>query len=403
MNRILFRILITLLTILAIQACDVSMDVESDTQVDPEPASVVRFATFNIAMGLNEAGEMATALESGSDDRLRSLARVLQIVRPDVVLLAEFDFDLSIEAADLLNRNYLQHAGEGLEGISYAFSYRPTVNTGVDSGLDIDGNGQHGDPTDAWGFGRFPGQYGMMILSHFPIDAAAIRSFQTLKWSEFPDALRPINEGGESYYSDEVWAQLRLSSKNHVDIPVQAGDQLIHFLVTHPTPPGFDGPEDRNGKRNHDELALWTRFLDAHPADWLVDDNGITGGIGDGSNFIIAGDLNADPHDGGAMPGAIAQLLDHPLVDSDCIPASHGGAEAAEQQAGFNLEHSGNPAFDTSDFNDETVGNLRVDYLLPSRTLAVQDCGVFWPASNEPHHGLAEFSDHRLVWLDVSY
>ena len=36
----------------------------------------------------------------------------------------------------------------------------------------------------------------------------------------------------------------------------------LHLLAHHPTPPVFDGPEDRNGRRNHDEAALWTAWLD---------------------------------------------------------------------------------------------------------------------------------------------
>lgn len=398
MNQPLRLLLAIALSVFTLVACDMTVDVQTDSGSQ----STVRFATFNIAMGLNEGGAMAAALESGTDERLHSLASILQILRPDVVLLSEFDFDPSIEAADLLNRNYLQHGGDGLEGISYAFSYRPDVNTGVDSGLDLENNGQLGEPTDAWGFGRFPGQYGMLVLSQYPIDANAIRSFQLLKWADLPGALRPYDDHGESWYPDDIWNQLRLSSKNHVDVPIQIGEKTIHFLVSHPTPPAFDGPEDRNGKRNHDELALWARYLDNVQESWLKDDDGITGGLDEAAAFVIAGDLNADPVDGGAVPGAIHQLLEHPRVNSGCTPSSRGGVEAAAQQAGTNLVQAGNPAHDTSDFNDETVGNFRLDYLLPSKGLDITDCGVFWPAADEPYHGLVEFSDHRPVWLDVS-
>jgi len=34
------------------------------------------------------------------------------------------------------------------------------------------------------------------------------------------------------------------------------GGQVIHILASHPTPPVFDGVEDRNGRRNHDEIRL---------------------------------------------------------------------------------------------------------------------------------------------------
>lgn len=395
MNRITNILLGGAITLLIVSACE------------PEPSpsapkqSVVRFATFNIAMGLEQRGAMAAALESGQDARLKALAAVLQTVRPDVVLLNEFDYDPAVDAAGLLNRNYLERAGDDRQSISYPHSLRPKTNTGIDSGLDLDRNGVTGEPADAWGFGHFPGQYGMLILSRFPIDRDAVRTFQMFPWSKLPGALRPENEDGSHYYPDAVWAKLRLSSKNHLDVPIDLGEHTVHLLASHPTPPVFDGPEDRNGKRNHDEIAFWRHYIAEPSAPWIIDDAGRAGGLEAGAAFVIAGDLNADPNDGDAYPGAIAQLLDHPGVNSDCTPKSEGGAEAAEKQAGINLEHSGDPAADTSDFNDETAGNYRIDYVLPSRGLKVDDCGVYWPESTSPEHEFATFSDHRLVWVDL--
>ena len=36
--------------------------------------------------------------------------------------------------------------------------------------------------------------------------------------------------------------------------------ETVHFLVSHPTPPVFDGPEDRNGPRNYDEIRFWADY-----------------------------------------------------------------------------------------------------------------------------------------------
>ena len=68
------------------------------------------------------------------------------------------------------------------------------------------------------------------------------------------------------------------------------------------------------------------------------------------------------------------------------------GQKQQDQQHGDN---------DTGDFNDEYVGNMRLDYALPSATLAVTGCGVFWPAEGERGHDLIDASDHRLVWVDI--
>ena len=111
---------------------------------------------------------------------------------------------------------------------------------------------------------------------------------------------------------------------------------------------------------------------------------------------------HSQTHISDLMAGAIGQLLAFPLVDASCTPLSSGGREASKVQGGINRQNKGDPAADTSDFNDDHVGNLRLDYVLPSKTLSVSGCGVFWPATGEDGHQLADASDHRLVWLDIS-
>jgi endonuclease/exonuclease/phosphatase family metal-dependent hydrolase len=194
---------------------------------------------------------------------------------------------------------------------------------------------------------------------------------------------------------------LRLSSKSHWDLPIHIGERTLHLLAFHPTPPVFDGPEDRNGNRNFDEIRFWLEYLQAGPDDFIVDDEGNHGGLEPGAAFVIAGDFNADPLDGDSIPGAVGQLLDSPLIDSRCLPASAGAAEATVLQRGANLKQRGDPSADTSDFDDERTGNLRLDYLLPSAGLTIAGCGVFWPAANEDGASLVGVSDHRLVWLDI--
>ncbi|NOR18552.1 MAG: endonuclease/exonuclease/phosphatase family protein, partial [Xanthomonadales bacterium] len=150
-----------------------------------------------------------------------------------------------------------------------------------------------------------------------------------------------------------------------------------------------------------DEIRLWADYVEPKRASYLYDDVGTKGGLEHGALFIIAGDLNADPLDGDSHRNAIHQLLDHPLINSSCVPASKGAVETSKTQGGKNLGHRGNPAFDTGDFNDEFAGNMRIDYVLPSATLEVIGCGVFWPASDETGHELIDVSDHHLVWIDI--
>ncbi len=358
----------------------------------------IRVATFNIAMGLNTEGELHRRLQSGQDQALQKVAAVIQQVRPDLLLLNEFD-RAPLDSMQLFVTNYLNTSQFGNKAILYLHTLSAEVNTGMDSGLDLDNNGELSDAADAWGFGHFPGQYGMAVFSRFPLKL--FRSFQLFKWKDMPGALQVMNADGSFFYPDEVLEQMRLSSKSHWDVEVTIKDQRLHFLVSHPTPPVFDGPEDRNGIRNHDEIRLWADYVDPKRGLYLYDDLGIEGGLQGGEKFVIAGDLNADPVDGESHRNAMGQLLEHPLINSSCIPASNGALEASNKQGGKNLDHTGNPAFDTGDFNDRYVGNMRIDYVLPSATLKVIGCGVFWPAFNEPGHELIEVSDHHLVWIDI--
>lgn len=382
-------------------------------EADGEPAQTrLRIATFNVAMGLERPGELAAALAHDQDPRLIRLAEILQRVRPDILLLNEFDYDPAADVAALLNENYLGRGRNGQAPIRYPHHFRAPVNTGVDSGLDLDGDGAPGGPGDAWGFGHFPGQYGMLVLSRFALHRDQARTFQQFRWSALPGARRPALPDGRPFYPDATWGRLRLSSKSHWDLAFNLGDGELHLLAFHPTPPVFDGPEDRNGRRNFDEIRFWRDYTDPAGAEFIVDDAGAAGGIGPGTVFVIAGDFNADPDDGDGIDGAAAQLLAAPWIDAGCIPVSAGGVESSARQGGVNLEHHGDPAADTADFNDAHAGNLRLDYLLPSQGLEVLGCGVFWPAAgqvgSDPADAeragadLAEVSDHRLVWLDIA-
>ncbi|GAA1221396.1 endonuclease/exonuclease/phosphatase family protein [Prauserella alba] len=202
------------------------------------------------------------------------------------------------------------------------------------------------------------------------------------------------------WYSDEILDVLRLSSKSHWDVPIEVGGRTVHLLAAHPTPPSFDGEEDRNGTRNHDEIRFWADYVTPGKGRYIYDDEGGRGGLEPGERFVIAGDYNADPHDGDSVDAAATQLLDAPLV-RDTRPASEGAVVAAEQQGGANDEHTGPARLDTADFDDASPGNLRIDYVLPSRGLIPHADGVFWPEPGSELARLGDASDHHLVSVDL--
>lgn len=366
----------------------------------PEP---VRFATFNASLNRFSLGDLRADLSNPNNAQAQAVAEVIQRTRPEVLLINEFDFDPV--ALELFQENYLGVSQNGADPISYDHSFIAPSNTGVPSGFDLNNDGVVGGADDAFGFGFFEGQFGMAVLSAHEI--VSTRTFQNFLWDDMEGASLPVDPAtGDAWYSDEELEVFRLSSKSHWDVELQVGARQVHFLVSHPTPPVFDGDEDRNGLRNFDEIRFWADYVHPGRDGYIYDDDGVYGGIDRGEPFVIAGDQNSDPLDGDSVPGAIQQLLDHPRVNTKSTPSSSGGVWAAETQGGINDSHLGDPGFDTADFSDGAPGNLRADYVLPSKQLRIADSAVFWPAEGEEFFhltGVFPFptSDHRLVWVEV--
>ncbi|MBX3426092.1 MAG: endonuclease/exonuclease/phosphatase family protein [Pirellulales bacterium] len=385
----------------------------------------VRFATFNVSLYGERAGEVLERLAKPGDRQAECLAEIIQRVRPDVLLVNEIDYDPEHATLRAFCDNYLavpQHASEHPDGpaepIVFAYQFLADTNTGEPSGFDLDRNGRTNARAgteayggDCWGFGRYQGQYGMAVLSRWPIDAEGVRTFQNFRWAQMPGAQLPddpATPAPNDWYSAEALGRFPLSSKSHWDVPIQVGGRRIHLLASHPTPPIFDGPENRNGRRNHDEIRLWVDYV-GPTADgaYIVDDAGNAGGLPAASSFVVVGDLNSDPHDGEGSP-SINRLLSSPRIAQYEPPASRGAVEQAARQGGANAHHHGDPAHDTCDPPDDPgPGNLRLDYVLPSADLRVIASGVFWPVREDPLFRLVgehpfPSSDHRLVWADVA-
>ncbi len=407
--------------ILALPALAVSALAQPVAHPDGSPAVAapaarpegVRFATFNASLNRSRAGELAQHLSTPGNQQARNVAETIQRVAPDVLLINEFDYDPV--AVDLFRDNYLEVAQNGATPIHYPYAFVAPSNTGVPSGFDLNNNGAVGGGDDAFGFGLYEGQYGMVVYSKYPIDTGAVRTFQKFLWKDMPGARLPDDPstpGPPDWYSPAELEVFRLSSKSHWDVPISIDGRTVHFLVSHPTPPVFDTAEDRNGTRNFDEIRFWADYVQPGARSaYIYDDEGGRGGLRPGAPFVIAGDQNSDPLDGDSIPGAAQQLLDHPRVNDTMTPASDGGPWAAATQGGANATHRSDPAYDTADFDDRIAfngpGNLRVDYVLPSKSLRILGSGVFWPTPEQPFYYLtgpgfpAVTSDHRLVWVDV--
>ena len=329
----------------------------------------VRFATYNASLNRSTSGELIANLSSPDNQQAATIAEVIQRARPDVVLVNEFDFDAGGTALRLFQDNYLSVPHNGADPITYPYRYTAPSNTGIPSGFDLNNDGSVGGPDDALGFGFFPGQFGMALYSRYPILEDDIRTFQNFLWKDMPGALLPDDDStpdAADWYSSEELAVLPLSSKSHWDIPIQIGEKVVHVLAAHPTPPVFDGDEDRNGRRNFDEIRFWADYVTPNAGDYIYDDAGGTGGLKPGSRFVIMGDYNSDPFDGDSIPGAAQQILELPSVRTNVTPDSLGGPQQAELQGGANATQTGDPSFDTADFADSAPGNVGLTTCCPA-------------------------------------
>lgn len=387
-----------------LMACQSNTEQSTSEKSTNQQASSIKIATFNVSMEAtnyiprNElvgGGDvLKQRLANGEHSQIRNIAEILQRVRPDIVLLNEFDYiPEPAQGVEAFIKHYLNVGQNGQAAIDYPYYYLAPSNTGLATEFDLDNNGKaEGYKADAQGFGFFEGHYAMVVLSKYPIAQDKVRTFQKFLWKDMPGALKPFYpKTGEAWYNEQEWNALRLSSKSHWDVPVNVDGKLIHVLASHPTPPVFDGDDDHNGKRNHDEIRLWTDYITQGKGDYIYDDNRRTGGLGDNASFVVMGDLNATIHGGNARIEGIGSLLNSPRVNNSFVPSSEGGKENRPDDA----HSAGHTAY----------WGGRVDYVLPSADLKVKDSGVFWPTKDDKLFRLvadrAASSDHRLVWIEI--
>lgn len=297
--------------------------------------------------GLSRAGPgllLRDALrEPGRDDpQIAALRATLDRADADVLVLLAVDWDARLAALAAVNAGLAR---------PYPHLFALAPNTGVATGLDMDGDGRLGGPRDAQGYGRFAGQAGMAVLSRYPLGTA--QDFSQLLWRDLPGAVLPVLDGAP-FPSAAAQAVQRLSTVGHWAVPVDTPAGRLHLLVSHPTPPIFDGPEDRNGLRNHDEARFWMQFLD--------------GGYGtpDGAPVLMT-EAGIDPARDQHRPDALRALLGDARLQ-DPLPG-----ETTTEWKG--------------------VGAVRSSFILPAASLRVTDAGVIRDAVA---------SRHALVWVDVA-
>ncbi|GGH33391.1 Endonuclease/Exonuclease/phosphatase family protein [Cribrihabitans marinus] len=337
-------------------------------------ADTIRIASFNAELHRDGPGLLLRDIRSGKDAQVEAVLEVIAATDPDILALQGVDWDLESRALGALAERLAE------AGTAYPHRVARQPNSGLATELDLDGDGRTGGPGDSQGWGEFTGRNGIALLSKYPIETDAIRDFSELLWRDLPGAMLPQRDGAP-FPSPAAQAAQRLSSTGHWVVPIDLPGGRLHLLTFQAGPPVFDGPEDRNGLRNRDEIRFWPVFLDG------------AFGPPPESRFVIAGGANLDPWDSDGHGASIRDLLADPRLQ-DPRPQSPGAAQAGSQG------HRTPDALDTVDW--PRPGRMRVDYVLPSADWTVAAAGVVWPAPGEPGHDAAiRASRHRLVWVDL--
>ncbi|WP_181686810.1 endonuclease/exonuclease/phosphatase family protein [Halorhabdus salina] len=366
-----------------------------------------RFAVFNIeelTTGQVQETESSFSADDSTDEQAEAAARVIQEIRPDVIALKELTNNIQQgKATDKTNvrafiDNYLREPqADHLDPIAYPYTLQPKSNTGVlpedegETNYDFNKDGEAGSrPGDAFGFGLYPGHYAFAIASQYPIIESEIRTFRKFRWKDMPGNLMPVDDGSETLSKEDgdLWltpeeAQIyRLSSKTHIDVPIRMDGEVVHGLVSHPTPAAFDGANNFNERWNHDENRFWADYVAS--ADYIYDDDGNEGGLEDGAPYVLMGDMNT-----GFGGPADTFFIENDDFYTEELPTSAGGNAVGNQYA-------------TAEFG----GGSLVDYVLPSPHLTYEGGAVVWPTADDEGSGLAEAaetaSDHRMVWADAN-
>ena len=177
-------------------------------------------------------------LRKGKDEQIASIIAVIATVAPDVLLLTDFDYDSMALSA------FVQSLGAA--GLTYDHTFTSRPNTGLPTGLDMDGNGRTGEARDVQGYGRFSGDGGMAVLSRFPIDQDNVENLSDILWRDVAGGTLPAIDV-VPFPSQQAQGIQRLSTSGHWVVPIApTGAAPFHLLAWSATP-HLTGPKIATG------------------------------------------------------------------------------------------------------------------------------------------------------------
>lgn len=303
-------------------------------------AETIRVGTWNSDFSRKGPGLLIAELLEGSEE-LDAWGQAIKALELDYFVLVDVDQDYESWSAKLLAEL------AGFENYAQGPS-----NRGVPTGFDLNRDGYF-DEQDNQGFGGFVGQHGVVILSQSaPLGDQSFNNLLLKDFSEMPK-LRD-----EPFYEPEAWDGLKFSPTGLWDFDF--GE--FHLLPSYANTPAFDGPEARNVLRNAAEINWWRRYTSGEEFN---NDRGEETKLT--KPFVLIGTLNLDPERGKGEREAIRELLASPHL----------------RPVEFDDRN-------TVDWSEQGLGEMRVDYILPS-------CHF-----QQTQSGMVDMnSTHKLIWAEL--
>lgn len=323
----------------------------------------IRIATFHIELTRDGPGIALRDIRR-AHPQIKALRSIIHTVNPDILLITGIAYDHE--------QKTIADFADFVGNYPYYFSLRPS--SGYPSGYDLNMNGKSTDRQDALSYGRFPGHQGMAILSKHRI-GNAWQDYSTMSFTKLFHISTMKQKDFHDKYSEQsplVFQNIKtpikdlpFSSSGHWVVPINiSATRTVHLLTFSATAPLISRNSDMtalNLLRNHSELFFWMLFLDN--AFGIVP-----------KDFILLGNANTDPYQGNGARALIGRLITHPALQDPIgnTPTVYWAAKTK-------------------------LAPMRVDYILPSRTLVIRASGIHNPASPAEEKA----SQHRLIWVDI--
>ena len=113
-------------------ACELNRQpVDQDAGFSPGSVGApIRFATFNVSFFRESEGDLVADLSTADHDQARAVAEIVQRIRPQVLLLNEFDYDSNELALTGFRTRYLlvsQNGTRSADSITRAVREQPST------------------------------------------------------------------------------------------------------------------------------------------------------------------------------------------------------------------------------------------------------------------------------------